>query len=772
MAAKPVYAIRVSSGLYLDNENKFHSAPPAGSPVYELGGGLLTLSNQTRGGLLSGHLAVLPLKDEPSWKGKLRKLNVSEDSIELFGKAASLIGDVVTVIGWAQAAFKIAQWLGIFEQGKSVEQLAAEILAGVETLQSMQVEGQEHNVKGMLDSSRELIAASYRQAKDSSLGGPFLLKNMGGVALDLAERKRRRIEIHKKAEVIDGQLGQILAGSRWQLFLHPDHYLASWGARIPNAPARTVKNPPWWRSFPSLPELKYLADDGNWPDATYPPAFKLRFDYRAALPHALYGAMAYVTTLKLAEPEFRSTAVGRGSLLAHADRIASIMSEMRAVLTRTDLHEYNFRLPGTPASRPYFQWRVGALDLCAHTDSYFDQQVASVGQAQYRLGVLDFDWMPPDPGMTWISTVGGRGYWTFVDSYGAVQAANRQAEQDHAVLLQMSGYFQLAQMEASLRHLATDPDTSETVDGTVRRTRRRTGSRSVEVVGYYGIMCAPEKVTATGTIEEHRCHATVGLSLQPKDRVTGLLPVRVLLVSLDAPPDATHFNVRSEHEIWPRTVDTVALDAVSTFDWYIATATLDQLVRPLDKHLDLLASRRTMSYPSQTFSLGGRNLSERPDRVWFDVDLFDPSDDLPTGERRNQKTESVTFEVKVEDRSTEVDRTLDIRITSTPGTRNVGLVYVGVEETLASGRKLRTYFDVHMNTELTYLPKSFFEAERKCLDDTTRIVDHIDRNYTESAFLLRPDVPVTLDQFHQHVRRLEAEAPDIVRQAILAIGQR
>jgi hypothetical protein len=783
-AGSPAFSIRVAERLFLDSENRFHSTPVEGAPVYKVGGGLLSLSTETRNGLLSGQLAVLPLKEEPGWANKLRDLNVSEDVIELFGKAAGLVSDVVTVIGWAQAAVKILKWVGILQTGKSVEQLAAEILAGVELIQSMQVEGQEHNVKAMLDDSRATIDGLERQARGPSIGGPLLEKDLGG--LTAADRRDRRRRILDMAGDIDIEVGKILSRSRWELFLHPKHYVSSWAPRIPNAPPIKVVNPPWWRSFVQLPELRRLQRDGSWTTMTYPTAFKLRFDYRAALPHALHGVMAYLTTLKLGEPEFRSTGTGRDSLLTHADAIALILEDMRGAIVRTHHEWYDFRwvagvqpwvalglgLPEPNLKRPTYQWRVGAIDLCAHTDSYFEQQAVNLyGGAQrpphYRLGVLDFDWSPPALELAWVPDVAlgqGQGHWTVVDRQQAALDANRQAERDHLLLLQLSGYFQLAQLEAALRHLATDPDGSETVVGSTRMNRRRTERRDVEVIGDSGIVCPPEKVRATGVLEEFRCEATVRLSLQPPDRATPLLPVKVLLVALDAPADSVHPRVMSECELWPRAGAT-ELSAVQTFDWYVTEPSSRGAALVTERQLDVLAGRQRMVFSHQSAGAFGLGVEEVA-YDWLDVDLASPWEESPHGEARNPLTDTVSFDASTTEIFNEAERKLTVRIASRPGTRNLGNLYVVVEERLASKRRLRTYFDVHMHTQITNLPESFFVAERECLEATTRVIEHIETHYSKSAGWLPLDVPVTIDQFRSRVQELQSGYPDLVLRAV------
>ena len=140
------FAIKVNNHLFLDSENKFHSSAPKGAKVYEIGGGTLSLSTEVVGGVLSGTLAVLPLKNEASWMGKMRDIGVDEDVIQFFGSAAGLASNIVSIIGWAQAAIKILEMLGVFKAKPSLEDMIRHILAKLELVQDMVAETQESGV--------------------------------------------------------------------------------------------------------------------------------------------------------------------------------------------------------------------------------------------------------------------------------------------------------------------------------------------------------------------------------------------------------------------------------------------------------------------------------------------------------------------------------------------------------------------------------------------------------------------------------------------------
>jgi len=143
-------------------------------------------------------------------------------------------------------------------------------------------------------------------------------------------------------------------------------------------------------------------------------------------------------------------------------------------------------------------------------------------------------------------------------------------------------------------------------------------------------------------------------------------------------------------------------------------------------------------------------------------EYFTSSNELPSGDIRNKKLESVTFNCEFSAIDTDTRSGARIRIVSRPGQRNADNVYVATEETLSSGQPLRTYFEIELYTQLTYVPASFFMRERECLEKTEKLIDEIDRRYAESAPRLPPHVPVTVEVLRNRVAQARAGAPELV----------
>ena len=491
--------MRVANGLYLDNKNQFHTGPLPNAPVYQVGGGLLSITAQTTKGLVSGTLAILPLTAEPGWQTFLRGKGLSEANIALFGKLADVVAMGVTIIGMAPAAFKIAEMLGIMKAGKSVEQLAREILTKLSVVQEMVADTQGAAVRTAIDTSASNIAGRLDQIEDQMK----LLVN-----LDVAGRKAVRAQMLAKVDEIDTELRAVLSPTRWELFNQSKQYRGSW-AFMSDPEENEIYNPPYWGTPRYVPRVR-MSDDGNsWIPAEYPPAYKLRFDYRAALPFALQGAMSYITALTMAEPEFRSTARARSSLTAFANSINGILQQMRAGIVRSSYAAFDFvyagnfddvvsydpdgifgpEAPQYTFRRPHYYWQVGANDLCAYSDQYFNELAANrppdnpymPNLTPHKLGTVDFDWVPQDAQLVMVADKSPRQpippnkpHWEISNPQACADVANRQSEEDYFVALQASGYFQLAQLHSTLLHLATDPTVSETVSGRVQRTRHST----------------------------------------------------------------------------------------------------------------------------------------------------------------------------------------------------------------------------------------------------------------------------------------------------------
>ncbi|MBD0371790.1 MAG: hypothetical protein ICV60_13195 [Pyrinomonadaceae bacterium] len=802
------FAIKVNNHLFLDSENRFHSSPPAGAKVYEIGGGMLSLSNEVRGGLLSGALAVLPLKNEASWMGKLRKLGIDEDVLQFFGAAAEIATSIVSVIGWAQAAMKILEMLGLFNKKPSLEEMVRQALQKLDIIIGMTAAAQKTPIELAIDTSRGFIEANRDHCEEQ---GRTLNTAETRVLYTLAERKQMRKEMVEKVEAADGHLRTLLSSSRWELLCINREYKGSWGFHT-DTEEHEIKNPDWWGKPRDIPRQQLSDDSLTWVNAVYPAGYQTRFDHRAALPHAIYGLMSLIAMLQITEPEFRTTGFMREPLKKIAEQVEELMRRMRASFLRTKHNAEQFRFVdqnnvmlvpqlGKPVTspdqpplgipilmpvlkQPLFYWQVGAIDLCAHTDSYFNNlgtRPPTSPDRPYKLGTLDFDWIPSSYQLRWVEPPFHEwpwaGHWEIANAEECAAEADRQSEADYVLLLQQSGYFQLAQLHATLKHLATDPEQSETVSGYVRSVRREASSRREEVKGYDGLFC--DQITATATVKEFSCKSTVTLTTQEPDRVHKV-PTKFFLVALSAPAGSGMETLLSQVELLLPSDDDndpeITLPLVQTFDFFVEkTLGGEQLWSPTTKQLKQLGTRSLtlpgrvptgVPNPPATPPTDGTPLGDIRRVARLTVDYYTLANELPSGDIRNKKVEPYRFGYRFSLIETDTQRGAWVEITSRPGQRNANHIYVATEERLSSGQPLRTYFAVEMYTQLKYVSPFFFQQERECLEKTEKIVDEIDRRFAESAPALPPHVPVTVDALRNRAARARRNAPDLVKKLL------
>lgn len=757
----PVFAMKVDNGLFLDNQGRFSATAPGGDvPVYEIGGGLLSLSANVKGQMVSGQLAILPLANEPSWKPKLRELGLREEELDFIGKVSDLVGYIVTIVGVVQAAIKVAEWLGILKSGPSVEELAATILQNTEVIKDMIAQGQQNQVQGWLDESRIAIRNRRNEVEEDV---PTYESAAG------ADRQGQRIALLDKIDRAAEEAGKILAETRWKLFFQIKYYDDISSRRI---------------------AFLHHHDGVSWVPVEHPGEGALPFDHRAALPHTAYAVLTYLTMLKMFEPEYRSTGLRRKSLIDLADDLALRLKDMRKVLARTVIPAWAFswslaegdysEVFGVHWRRPLGYWRAGAVDLRAGSTAFFQRARAAFPPPMIldplvtKVAGVDFDWIPPNADLKHFVYPYQGGEWTewrIQNAQAVADEANRQSMEDYAELLVSSGFLTLAQIEAMLRHLATDPDSTETVSGIVRRRRSQVASESVTVVGITGRACEPEDVTAPATLRRFRSRAAVDIGLQPPGR-DYTIPYTYSLVSMTAPPGEVGSSVLAEAPLQPGT-RTVTLERAQTFDWFLL-------------RLPLLAGETTVSDPLQMLS--DAQLDRLILRRLFGVPQ------TPEGEMRHQRLERLDLSCTLEphDGDTELGVTArgatvvvenlvygaaDPSDPNPPSPRNFQYVYLAVKETLHSGKTLRTYFDVSLTTQLHLVPLWLFEREQECIVKAAKLIEKI--NYVVPGLVPGPPPgpvpgepspplwqPVSRAAMFRWIEIAEREAPDVVARAL------
>jgi len=247
--------------------------------------------------------------------------------------------------------------------------------------------------------------------------------------------------------------------------------------------------------------MLYAVPDGSPPTFIGYPGAPHPFDHRAMLSLLIYGTQCFMTLIKAIAPEHRTTGQYHSDLLRLADRLAGRLTQMRSeVLARTMAYagEGLSTQAGLLGIGVQIQpITVGAVDLRADTDTYFEsadaKQAAVTHGEPNRRGNVNRSWTPP-PGVNFAD------YNELNNAYyltaAAADAANAQATRDYAEVMVRSGYMNLAHLEALARHLATEPDVSETVTGSADLWRKPLPGQDVTIVDDKIPFSPP--ITATG----------------------------------------------------------------------------------------------------------------------------------------------------------------------------------------------------------------------------------------------------------------------------------
>jgi hypothetical protein len=297
----------------------------------------------------------------------------------------------------------------------------------------------------------------------------------------------------------------------------------------------------------------------------------------------------------------------------------------------------------------------------------------------------------------------------------------------------------LARLQATLRHLATDPDRSETVSGKTLPSRVLMESRREKIVGEPGPYCDEDDVSATVAVDYYRTWATVQLQLQPPDR-PDQIPTRVLLGSSVATVGSNEVELHDGEQ-------TVQL-LVQTFDWYIRVGGFS---------ISAVFMPTVAATPSSFNAAPGF-----PFPAMVEAQL--------PGLERNAATKMITFTVEVHSVEDAASRHRRVVVKPYENTPSFGGVHVITEETLYSGAKLRTFFDVSMRTRDYWVPDWFFRAEEKCERLVREIIGKITELYVEAHQYVPPHVPIEGIRLKKAFERLRAAMPVVVERTARELG--
>jgi hypothetical protein len=817
----PAFSVDLGGGLFLDSDGSIHTGPLSSVPVYPLPGGKLPIDPDKVKKVLDGIATAVPDPKDPKKKEEFEKfrtslgrLGVPDDLIYFaasIGKMAALAASVVPI---ASFAVGILNLLGVFDAGPDpIEVLINKRFDELEKLVRA-FEVQQH--LNFVTDKRSPINRTLDDVKE--------------YVEEITKYDPTPARLNQLYAQLEDNLGRVFesvtvftAETTWLATFDQSTYSQTWGmmqAQVHTHPGGGSATP-----YPM------------------PPNNQNRFDSRLLPAYVNFAANSYLTILKAFLPEYRTTGAYDGKLRAVAASVAGLAEKMRGeILARTRYTEVNFRGPiwgynlrmgplGLPlgVDPDALGWAVGALDLAQHTNGFMaNVPLGLVPGRPYKKASLDYRWVPPAA----FSPAGDQMYW-ITNSQACADAANAQAEADYPELLLSSGFLSLVQTAALLRHVATEPDRSETVSGSVLPLRKAGATVDVSVESESIPLAGVIKSAARRESQEFRAH--LSLKVQPnRNEMQRAVPYRILLRTFsDARRDMDYGEYYStEYRSDPGSPDfkrlvvntqptwvlgewvlasgtsrapdvtpeqTATLEAF-TYDWFVPVKTpwatdvqlsdttlMDALTAMgwSKEAADQLAVQESAlrsvvgdgAVPTKVMSHTG-NVSPFVDTLQSEATLrilnWQDGGRTWPGEQRHREKKQVEIWYRVGWRNNRVEVELRPRAED----RNY-LVFLVVEETLPSGQQLHTAYPVPVVGQLTYVPQSFFDAEKAARDHAARVFGEFTRRYAESVGPgpldpvtgeLSPGDLVTASGLSRVFELAERAQPQILQEVIQAIG--
>lgn len=533
--AQPEFSVHLGGGLYMDSNGVLSHGADPGKPVYQAPGGGLPVNPDAIAKAFQGMAKALPDEDDPKSRQKFDKIldgigMAAADKENLIGvlqaagAVASVIGSVVPVVGAALAV--LTALLGLFKSGPSaLELLVTRRFDDLERkIKSLEIQAQQRDLR----SQRSVLAAALATIANYVVE----LKNTPPDPATLALRQQ---DVRSQIAAAGIAVRNLLDSSTWLASFNQNEYQHVW---------------PWiaHRLF------TFPASGGSQP-ALLPPQGANQFDHRLMVPLTLYAVTAYLTLLRAAAPEFRSTRQNREDLTDFALLLEILAENLRREgLARTVYAAAHFAAgptgipwgiaPSEVLDASVFglppqllpgntRFAVGALDLRAHNDAFFTPTFSASaiqfpGPENAKQGLLDVRWLPPATLERYDEPVPSLGWeppnqppptrrrYRITNPAECATAANTVAEQNYVDLLYSSGYFNLIHLVAALRNEATDPDRSQTVrvEAWLRRKQQATSNVVVESppILLTGVITSP----ARRETQEYK--ATAWFTTQPLGR--------------------------------------------------------------------------------------------------------------------------------------------------------------------------------------------------------------------------------------------------------------
>lgn len=529
------FSVHLGGGLYMNSQGVLSHGPEPGKPAYQTPGGGLPIQPDALAKAFQGMAKALPDKDDPKSREKFDKIldgigMAAADKenligmLQSIGAVASVIGSVVPIVGAALAVLTLL--LGSFRNGPSALELLIHRRFDelVRQIKALEIQSQQRDLRNQRNAISTALAAIANYVVE--------LKN---TPPDEATLLQRQQDVRNQIKDAGTAVIHLLSTSTWQASFDRNEYQRVW---------------PWIAhrlfTFPVI---------GGSQPAVYPPQSTNHFDHRLMVPLAMFAVTGYLTVLRAAAPEFRSTRQYREDLWEFAVNLEILAENMRqvglarTVYTAADFGSTTGGIPWGLTSEevvdlsafglaPYLapgntRFAVGALDLWAHHDGYFTPQFSAgyiqiPGPQNAKQGLLDVRWIPPARLERYDQIVPSLGWepanqppatqrrYRIANPDECAKAANAVAEQNYVDLLYSSGYFNLIHLVATLRNESTDPDHSQTVRSDAWLRRKPGSAVGVTVESQPILMTGVISAAAERQPQEYK--ATTWFTTQPLGR--------------------------------------------------------------------------------------------------------------------------------------------------------------------------------------------------------------------------------------------------------------
>src|ERR1700687_1925245 len=799
----PEFTIDLGNGLHLDSTGAL-TGSIEGKAAFSLSAPL-PIPGTALQQAFTGLKTVIPKLDDIAKDvgllDQFKSFGLSEQVISTFGKVAQIAETLASVIPIVNIAAGLLSVLGSFGGSDPIHDLITQeftrLFARLDEIRRRELSDYTAGKTALFQEAMNLID-DYQTVISKKYFIP-------------GEREQKLHDLDIKSQEVAAALLEVL-GQSWAVPFDPVAYSNYWPYL--NHRFFTVPNPGTL--------LPAVIPGGSEP-----------FDHRPMVQLAVYGIQTYLTMIKAVSPEYRTTAQYHGSLRYMADHLSQLLDKMRSqTLARTI---YKTGVPEfKPTPRQFYILSVGAMDLRTDTDDYLNsvQLETSAGFPRQwnRYGNLNTTWAPPPS----VDIRGpeqrvGLEVWATV-SPAAVELANQQSERDYALLLTRSGYFTLAHLEALLRHLSTEPDTSETVTAKAEIWRKPMAATAVTVKNSTIPLSPP--IEAAASREPQQCEAYLFVTTQPLLHVETVgyrlrwmtVPNGTTETPFDyhvwnqyvadggrrnwklqvnenpgIPLDAVGPNERAapNHRLFMdsqspaqevRQQGTVQLTA-NTFDWYVAAPDDPIKVARLSAagltalqpaHQQSAHAVHPQPLPSSPAWIVPENVQRELASLVSHGGLttvrLQPGDPTWKGDRREWRTAQIEITYDLYWKEDQ----LSISLKARPQDRNY-VVYLVVEEYLARSKQwLRTPVRIEVNGQLTYVPQSFFDAEAKARKHANDVIGRIERSYSISrqpgpsdpvTNWLKPGTLDSVEAMQEFLQLAQQHAPELVAQAVAQVGR-